>query len=139
MKIKTTRFGELEINNSRILTFTEEMAGFPGYTKYVMLDHSTDSPFKWLQSVENEALAFVLTDPLYTVPEYRIEIAKEDINDIELSSLDSAVVLCVVNISEEGKSTTINLLGPVIVNPEKMLAKQIVLLDSPYSIRHQLI
>ncbi|GAG17181.1 unnamed protein product [marine sediment metagenome] len=139
MKVKTTRFGELELDESRIITFAEGILGFPKYRKYVLLDRDKGSPFRWLQSVENEGSAFVLIDPLYIMPEYRIEVSKEDISDLNLSSLDKAVVVCIVNISEGCKSVTANLLGPIIVNPEKMLAKQLILFDSPYSIKQNLI
>ncbi len=138
MKIKTTRFGELDVSESRIITFSEDILGFSGYRKYVILEHSKNSILKWLQSVENESLAFVLTDPLNTVPDYKVEIDKKDAETIKLSSLDDAVVLCIVSISKECKSVTANLLGPIIINPEKMLAKQVVLFNSPYSIKHNL-
>lgn len=139
MKIKTTRFGEMDIAEERIITFTEDILGFPGHRKFVMLDHLKNSPFKWLQSVEKEALAFVLTDPLHIMSEYRAEIGKDDIADIKFTALDKAVVLCFVNIADGCKSVTVNLLGPIIVNPEKMLAKQVVLLNSPYSIKHNVL
>lgn len=138
MKVKTTRFGELELDESRIITFIAGILGFPKYRKYVLIDQDKSSPFRWLQSVENEGLAFVLIDPLYIMPEYRIEVSKEDIGDLNLSSLDKAVVVCIVNINEGCKSVTTNLVGPIIVNPEKMLAKQLILFDSHYSIKHNL-
>ena len=138
MKVKTTRFGELELDESSIVTFTEGILGFPKYKKYVLLDQDKSSLFIWLQSMENEGLAFVLTDPLYIMPEYRIEVGKEEIADIDLSTFDKAVVLCIINISEGCKSVTANLLGPIILNHEKKLAKQIILFDSPYSIKHNL-
>lgn len=139
MKIKSTRFGKLDIDESRIITFTDEILGFPGHKRFILLDHDSKSLFRWLQSVENEGLAFVVTDPLIVVPEYRIEVKEEDIADLQLSSLENAVVISIVNISEGGKKVTTNLLGPIIVNPDKMLARQVILCNSSYSIQHPIV
>lgn len=138
MKVKTTRFGELELDKSNIITFTEGILGFPKYRKYFFLDHDKTGTFRWLQSVENGGLAFVLIDPLLIFSEYRVEVKKEDIEDIKLSSLDKAVVVSIVNISKGCKTVTVNLLGPIIVNPEEMLAKQVILFNSSYSIKHEI-
>ena len=138
MKVTTTRFGELEVDESRIITFAEPILGFPGSNRFILLEHEKNSPFKWLQSLDEEKLAFILIDPLYVMPEYRIEVMKEDISSIELTSLEKAVVVCIVNISKEATSVTANLIGPIVVNPDKMLAKQVVVLNSEYSIRHNI-
>ena len=69
MKVKTTRFGELELDESRIISFTEGILGFPNYKKFVLLDRDNNSPFVWLQSVETEELAFVLMKPVHVFPD----------------------------------------------------------------------
>jgi flagellar assembly factor FliW len=104
----------------------------------MLIQHEANSRFRWLQSIENERLAFVLTDPLQVVPEYRAEVRKDDIVDLDLASLEKAAVLCIVNISQGCKSVTVNLVGPIIINTENMRAKQIILIDSHYSIRHNI-
>jgi len=139
VKIKTSRFGELTVDDARIITFTEGIPGFVRYTKFVLLENEKNTPFSWLQSVENEELAFVLIDPLTVVPDYRVEISTGDIENLMLTSTDKAVVLCIVNIATGGRSVTVNLLGPIVFNYEKMLARQMVLADSTYSIKHDLL
>lgn len=138
MKVQTTRFGEIECDESRIITFTEGILGFAQYRRFMLIEHEANSRFRWLQSIENERLAFVLTDPLQVVPEYRAEVKRDDIVDLDLASLEKAAVLCIVNISHGCKSVTVNLVGPIIINTENMRAKQIVLIDNHYSIRHNI-
>ena len=137
MKIQTSRFGELDIDDTRIITFTEPVLGFPDNKKFVLLDN-TNNLFKWLQSTENKDLAFVMIDPLQIMENYEVSVSNESIKDLNLLSIDKAVVLCIVNIANECASVTANLVGPVILNPEKMLAKQVVLLNSPYSLKHSI-
>ncbi len=138
MKLNTTRFGQLDIDEGRIINFTDDIIGFTGQRRFVLLEHQ-NSMFKWLQAVGNESLAFVLTDPLYTVPDYRVEVDKKQISDLDITSLNDAVLMCIVNINNGGKEVTANLLGPIIINPSRMLAKQVVLFNSKYTIKHNLI
>jgi flagellar assembly factor FliW len=138
LKIQTTRFGEMDIDEAKIITFTEPIFGFPDSKKFVFLDN-TNSLFKWLQSTEKKELAFVMMDPLHIMKNYEVSVAGEFIKDLNLSSIDKAVVLCIVNIANECASVTANLVGPVILNPEKMLARQVVLLNSPYGLKHSIL
>jgi flagellar assembly factor FliW len=136
VKVNTTRFGTIEVEEKRIITIKGGMLGFPGMVRYVILDHSRESPFKWLQSVDNPSIAFVITDPLIFIPHYRISLNSIEMSEIEIEDPEKAICFVVVNIAKDYSLITLNLQGPVIVNTEKGLAKQVVLLDSSYSIRH---
>jgi len=139
LKIRSSRFGEIEYDETRLITFTEGILGFTQYRRYILIEHEANSRFRWLHSVENENLAFVLTDPLQVAPEYKAHVKKEDIADLDLKSLDKAAVLCIVNIGKGCKSVTVNLLGPIIINTDTMKAKQIILMESHYSIKQNIL
>jgi flagellar assembly factor FliW len=64
-----------------------------------------------------------MMDPLQIMENYEVSVVGEFIKDLNLSSIDKGVVLCIVNIANECASVTSNLVGPVILNPEKMLAR----------------
>ena len=137
MKIETTRFGQVEIDESLVITFPEEILGFEDIKRYIILDHfDKESPFKWLQSLEDPSLAFVITDPLVFVPEYKAKVSKEEIKGIELSDTGNALIVVIVNIKRDHSEITINLQGPVVINPEKRLARQVIIKESDYSVRH---
>ena len=63
MNVASTRFGIMTVPAEKVLTFPSGVLGFPESTRYVMLDHDTDAPFKWLHCVEEASLAFVVVDP----------------------------------------------------------------------------
>jgi flagellar assembly factor FliW len=142
LQIVTTRFGPLEIQEEQIIHIPNGIIGFPGERKYVFLEQKKGSPFLWLQSVDNGALAFVLIDPLLFKPDYRVEIGPEDAEELGLKNGgETAQIMAIVNIlnrSQDGKPTAItaNLLGPIVINPQKRLAKQVVNYDGQYSHRH---
>lgn len=138
--IKTARFGEIEIDQSKVIHFISPILGFEGLLDFVLLDHSEDSPFKWLQSLNDSALAFVVTSPKLFGIDYKFPLSTELAGKLELKSSEEALVLTIVNIPQEdpGKMTT-NLLGPLIVNQGKLKAVQIVLSDTEYSTKTRLI
>ena len=58
LKIKTTKFGEIEIDENAVFEFVSPIIGFNDLKKYTIYDYKPESPFKWLQSLEEEELAF---------------------------------------------------------------------------------
>ena len=46
MKIETSRFGTVEINEEQIFTFPMGLLGFAKYKQFVVIDHTEESPFK---------------------------------------------------------------------------------------------
>ena len=137
MEIKTTRFGQVEIDEDLIITLPDGVLGFEDLKNYIILDHfDKESPFKWLQSVEDPSLAFVITDPLAFVPEYKAKISKEEVSSIALSDASKALIVVIVNIKRDHSEISVNLQGPIVINAERKLAKQIVIRESDYSIRH---
>jgi flagellar assembly factor FliW len=74
LKIETTRFGALDIDEGKVITMPHGMLGFPEGRRYVLFKHKEDSPFFWYQSVDDPALAFVMTTPSLIVADYRPDV-----------------------------------------------------------------
>ena len=137
MEIETTRFGHVEIDEELIITLPEGILGFEDCKRYIILDHvDKESPFKWFQSIDDPSLAFVITDPLIFVPDYKAKIHKEELKGIELSDATKALIVVIVNIKRDHSEITINLQGPLVINPEKKLAKQAIMRTDDYDVRH---
>jgi flagellar assembly factor FliW len=138
IKLETSRFGTIEVSEERVFNVPSGMIGFPDYTRYALLDHQEGSPFLWFQSIENGSLAFVLIDPLLFKPDYQVEIGREDMEELGLTNGCKPMhSLVVINVTRgNGARLTANLLGPVVLNVEKRLAKQVALTHPDYAIRH---
>jgi len=136
VKLATSRFGIIDIEEEQVIFMPSGMVGFPEEKRFVLLRHEEGSPFFWFQSVDNDSLAFVLTDPLLFHPDYEIDVSPEDTEALELNrAADGIQTLVVVNIriSNGVSQITANLLGPIVINVLRRLAKQVVLYGSPYS------
>jgi flagellar assembly factor FliW len=130
MNATTSRFGTIEFREEVLLTFPSGIIGFPDSTRYVILDHDRDVPFKWLQSADEPEVAFVVMDPLLFKPDYRVEIPAEEIPELTAKDESDLAMFVILTIpSSDPKSLTANLRAPVIVNRNTRVAKQVILTE----------
>ena len=137
MKFNTVRFGEIEIEESRIFDFVLPIIGFDSLQKYVILDPDQESLFKWLQSIDDPSLAFPIISVAALNFDYSIDIPDNVVEDLEIKAAESILVMNITSIPHENpKGTTINLLAPLILNLDNQQAGQIVLSGSGYDISY---
>jgi flagellar assembly factor FliW len=136
MIIQTSRFGSLEVDESRLIHFPKGILGFPDQHVYALIQTAEESGFYWLQAVERANLAFVVCDPRLFVPDYVVPVKLDDLSQIGLSDPSAAQVFIIVNKVDD--MLTGNLQGPLVVNVDTREAKQLVLSDRRYSTRHPL-
>ena len=134
--IETSRFGSLEVDSDRLITFDDGILGFPQQHEYALIQTGEGSGFYWLQSVDTQELAFVVCDPRLFVADYQVPVKLEDLQCIELDKADNAQVFVIVN--KTGDLLTGNFQGPLVINVVNRRACQLVLSDKRYSTRHPL-
>jgi len=138
LQIETSRFGKIDIDESKIIFFTSGILGFPEAKRYILLPHP-NSPFFWLQAVDVPDLAFVIIDPKVFFPDYNPRIPPEAKKELHIKDDDEICILNIVTIpKDKPEEMTVNLLGPIIVNVSRKLAKQIVLDSRRYPLREPL-
>jgi flagellar assembly factor FliW len=128
MIIHTTRFGAIDCPKDKILKIPSGIIGFPASTRYLILDHDRDVPFKWMQSLDQAELAFVIMDPVWFKPDYRVTIAVDEIGELGGVHEGDLVMFVILTIpSDDPSCMTANLRGPVVVNAATWTAKQLIL------------
>ncbi len=132
--VQSTRFGELAVDEGKVLEIIGGLLGF-SERRFVLLTPEK-GPFHWLQSVENPDLAFVLTDPRTVVPDYQVKLNHDEHERLGLDESSEVAILSVVTMHPDPRDITINLLGPLVVNPANMKALQVVMEGSGHSTRH---
>lgn len=138
IKVKTTRFGEIDIKGEDLIELPSGLIGFPELKRYVLLDHDKDSPFKWLQSLDDGAIAFVLINPLLFKPDYTVEVTEVEVSDLELKNEDDAVISVIITIPTNPQNMTANLKAPLVFNLQNRRGKQLVLSNAAYTTRHNI-
>ena len=140
MRISTTRFGDISIDESRVIQMKGGMLGFEHLERYVLLMQDEKIPFWWFQSIEDGSIAFVVINSLAAKPDYEPVISDDEVKLLEIASRgpEDVVLLSVVTIRSDPFNVTANLRAPLVVNTKKMLGKQVVLVESDYSVKHPL-
>ncbi len=137
MKLDTVRFGTIDIDETRIFDFVLPIIGFDKLKKFVILEPNKDTLFKWLQSVEDPALAFPIISVSALNFDYTIDLPDSVVEALKIQNVESILVMNITSIPlDDPKGTTINLLAPLIFNIDTQMAGQIVLSGSGYEINY---
>ena len=137
MQVETTRFGSVEVDDSRLLQFPAGLLGFGRVHQFALLQPDDRGVFFWLQSIESPAVAFVVTDPRLWSSDYTVSMRREQSEEIGLRGNTTPEILVIVNRRESG--ITANMQGPLVINPENRTGIQIVLTDRRWTTRHELV
>ena len=62
MEVKTKTMGTVNVDESQIVSFPNGLYGFEEYHKYAIIE-AEYKPFYWLQSLDEQNLAFIIVDP----------------------------------------------------------------------------
>lgn len=133
MLIETTRFGQIEVDDDKLITFEQGLLGFTQQRTFALIQTSPDPVLFWLQSTEVPNLAFVVCDPCAFVPDYQVPIRRDELRNLDLKDADDVQVLIIVN--RQGENLTGNLLGPLVVGATSRKGRQFVLADRRWSTR----
>ncbi|HVO14886.1 MAG TPA: flagellar assembly protein FliW [Alphaproteobacteria bacterium] len=136
-----TMFGPMTFARDALLTLPAGLIGMPGKKTFGLGDMPDASygNFKLLQCIEQPELAFLVL-PLEFLPD-RIGAADvaEALTALAVPAEQAALLLIVTARKNDGHVTlTANLRAPVVVNRKERVARQYVMPNSAYEIRHVL-
>lgn len=77
-------------------------------------------------------------NPFLLFKEYEFNLSEEVTVQLGITDQKQVGVLCAINTSRGIEAATINLLAPIVININRLIAKQIVLNDKRYSLRTRL-
>lgn len=135
MKINTTRFGELEIEKTDLISFKEGLLGFENLKNFFVVDPGDQTLILWLQSTEQPNVAFPIIEPKIFKPEYTVQLVSAEMRSLELENINDAVVYSILTIPQIVTDMNANLKAPIIINNKSKLGRQIVLQDSKLEVK----
>jgi flagellar assembly factor FliW len=134
MKTIQSRFGEIEYDPKGVLHCPQGLIGFEQLRDFVVMPNEKDGPLFWIQSVEDEHIALVLTDPTNFFPTYMVEPEAHERVALNMSAEDRCHALVVVTVHPD-RNVTMNLAAPILFAPQSNRAIQVILENSGYSIQ----
>lgn len=139
MTIKTRNFGEITIDENKVILFEDGIPGFPELKKFLlMLDNEESSPFYWLQSIEDNNICFVIMDLLNIIPDYNPLVEKELIEELGESDAEDLLVYNVAVIPKDIEKMSVNLKAPIVINSRTRKGRQVIANNEEYSIKFYL-
>ena len=135
MNISTTRFGGVTIDETDVLTFVDGLIGMEECRRWVLLADAQNSALAWLQSVDRPEVALAVVSPRRFVADYRVRVARRDIQPLELDQPNDAQVLVIVSHSEGGLA--LNLKAPLVIHLDERLGRQVLARDD-HALQHWL-
>ncbi len=138
MKIQTSRFGEIEVDELKIIEMRAGILGYNSLKRFVMIVHEKGSPFHWFQSLEDSSIAFITMNPFIVKSDYEPEIDDWTIELLEVDNVEDIELMVILTVRSEPVKMTANLRAPLVINKQKKLASQVILEDEQYPVRYNI-
>ncbi len=138
MIIKTGRFGQITVGDDEIILIPQGILGFPEYRKFCLVDPSDETLILWLQSLEQPDIVFPVLEPKLFKPEYSARLSAAELRELKLENINQSAVFVILTIPEDATKMTTNLKAPIVINLKEQIAKQVVLQENEYSIKHEM-
>ncbi|MCU0626537.1 MAG: flagellar assembly protein FliW [Gemmatimonadaceae bacterium] len=132
--IESPLLGRLEIPADLVITFAAGLPGFGALRRFALL--ATEEPaLNWLQSVDDGAITFLVVDPFSFVADYAVELPPGEIAALGATPDAPPLVLAIATLGAD-ETATLNLQGPLAIDPRTRRGRQVVLPDSPWGMAH---
>lgn len=139
MKVNTKIFGEIQIEDDKIIEFSGGIIGFPELTRFALIHDEAKgvgAGIRWLQSMQEPAFAMPVMDPLLVCPEYNPQVEDELLTELGDLDADNLLVLVTVTVPADLTGMSVNLRGPLVINSQNRKACQVIVDGEDYAVKY---
>ncbi|MGN0350657.1 MAG: flagellar assembly protein FliW [Roseburia sp.] len=140
MKANTRLFGEIDIEEEKIITLESGMIGFPDMQKFALIfddEKGEEAKVMWLQSMDDPQVAFPVMRPEIVMPEYNPTVNDEVLEPLGKMDEENLFVVVTVTAVSDVKKNSVNLKAPIIINTETKKGCQIIVEDD-YPVKYNI-
>ncbi len=140
MKINTKHFGELEVDENKIISFEDGIPAFEDVRKFLLIqEEGEDKLFYYLQCVDKPDLAFALIDILKVMPDYDPIVGEQEIYSLGEESVENIMSYNILTIPDNVENVTVNLKAPIVINHKTMKGRQMVANNFEYDVKSSIL
>jgi Uncharacterized protein conserved in bacteria len=139
MLVKTKYFGEIDLDESKIITFENGIMGFEEYKKYTILfdeEEGDKAVISWFQSLDEQGLAIPVISPLSVRTDYNPVVEDELLVPLGNITDENLVILLTLTVPSDLTKMTANLKAPLIINSDTRKGRQIIIENQDYEIKY---
>lgn len=138
MLVESRIFGEIEVDDAKIVTFEDGIIGFPDLKKFAIIydEDKKDSKISWLQSMDEGAFALPVMNPTLIEEGYDPYVEDELLKPLGELNATNLCVLVVVKVPSDIEKMSVNLKAPIVINVENCKGIQVIVEDD-YPVRKE--
>ncbi len=137
MEAKTS---EIEYTEDQLITFRDGIPGFDEQKIFALLQDDDYAPFEWLQSIDSSInLRFAVINPLLVYPNYEPDIGPAQVDDLKITKPEEVQVYVIATIYPDPSKSTVNLMGPIVINAATRQGKQVILDNTDYTTKEPIL
>ena len=140
MLVKTRHFGEVDLDESKIIYFENGILGFEDCKEYTLIYDNEDGErpdISWLQSVDEVSLAIPVISPFIVKSDYNPEIEDELLKPLGDLTDENTAVFVSITVPSDIEKITANLKAPFIINSNDRKGAQIIVENSEYEVKYR--
>ena len=139
MLVKTRFFGEVDIEDEKILTFDNGIMGFEDMKRWTLIydiEKGSEGPISWFQSLDMAELALPVINPYTVTAVYEPVVEDELLKPLgEFKDEELVTFLTITIPSEDPSKTTANFRAPILINPVNRKGMQVIVNNEDYPIK----
>lgn len=138
MKLNTRIFGEVDIEESKVINFVNGIIGFPELTQFALIhdeERGSKTPIRWMQSLQESEFAMPVMDPLTVLTDYNPQVEDELLKPLGELNPDQMLVLVTLTVPSDITKMTINLKAPIVINAAERKACQVIAEGDEYVVK----
>lgn len=131
MFLATTRLDRVTYKKTDIIWMMRDLPGFEGLKRFLLVSLSESEPFKWLQSLDDPAMAMPVIEASVVKDDYEFEVSAKDFQLLGARHVIDIVAYASVTIPRgRPDRVSANLKAPIALNTKNMHALQLLLSES---------
>lgn len=142
MRVKTRYFGEVDIEDTKVIHFEKGIPGFEQYTDYTILydiEEGQEAFFSWLQCITEEGLAFPIVNPFRVDTSYDPVVEDALLKQLGDFEIEDLAVFLLATVPADVSKTSVNMKAPIVINTRNNKAMQIIAENNEYQVKHMIL
>lgn len=140
MKAITRLFGEIDIEDEKIITLEKGIIGFPNLNHFTLIydknkESEKNTSLMWFQSMDEPQFAMPVIIPNNIFPDYNPMVNDDMLSGLGELTPDNIYCLVTIKVPKDITQMTVNLKAPIIINTDTLKGAQVVAEDDDLSVR----
>lgn len=138
MRIETKHFGEIELEEDKIIFFERGIMGFEELKNYTILydiEEEGQHTISWLQSTEEPGLAIPIVSPQVIDNNYNPVVEDELLQSLGEINDDNIAIFLTITVPRDIKNMSVNLKAPFVINSDTKKGIQVIAENPDYQVK----